>query len=79
MLSRLRMNIDDCIEEYETLGGEIFGHPRIASIRGPIPAFRDKYDGAQLKRVVEKVVSRRLDNTPGEVAYFSSHQSICKT
>ncbi|KAH0537476.1 hypothetical protein FGG08_005739 [Glutinoglossum americanum] len=79
MLSRLRMNIDDCIEEYEMLGGEVFGHPRIASIRGPIPAFRDKYDGAQVKRVVERVVSRRLDIPPGEVAYFSSRQSICKT
>ncbi|KAF7902183.1 uncharacterized protein EAF01_007481 [Botrytis porri] len=33
MLSRLRMNSDDCIPEYENLGEKIFGQPRKLSMR----------------------------------------------
>ncbi|KAH0544750.1 hypothetical protein FGG08_001117 [Glutinoglossum americanum] len=81
MLGRLRMNINDCITEYETLGDQVFGHPRIASIRGPIPAFREKYDCTRLKRVVEGVVRRRLKYRPDAVAadMFPSHETMCKT
>jgi hypothetical protein len=81
MLGRLRMGIDECIEEYEKFGGDIFGHPRWASIRGPVPFPRDKYSGQRLQKVVEEVVARRLP--PGQLLVgagnFSSAPALCKT
>ncbi|KAI9649163.1 hypothetical protein NHQ30_001730 [Ciborinia camelliae] len=59
MLSRLRMNIDDCIQEYENLGQRIFGQPRKFSMRGPIPWNQEKYDHHKLEEVVKDVVRRR--------------------
>ncbi|OCL08373.1 FabD/lysophospholipase-like protein [Glonium stellatum] len=81
ILGRLRMGIDECIEEYEKFGGEIFGHPRWASIRGPIPFLRDKYSGERLQNVIEDVVARRLP--PHQLLVgagnFSSAPALCKT
>jgi hypothetical protein len=59
MLSRLRMPIDDCIEEYTEMGGRIFGSPRLFSLRGPIPWKREKYDDKELERAVRDVDRRR--------------------
>ncbi|KAI9843047.1 MAG: hypothetical protein M1837_006678 [Sclerophora amabilis] len=82
---RLRMPVDDALDEYQTLAGEIFGHPRIASVRpswrGPIPWPRDKYDGRRVVKVVNDVVNRRLALKPGTIGQnlLSSHASMCKT
>ena len=60
MLGRLRMNIDDCIGEYETLGEKVFGRPRSFHIRSPLFWIRDKYSAKILEGVLEDVVSRRV-------------------
>jgi hypothetical protein len=81
MLSRLRMNVDDTIEEYERLAGFIFGHPRIFSIRGPIPFPPDGYSSKQVVEVIQHVVLSRLcgkDPSMGQ-DLFASHQRMCKT
>ncbi len=54
------MNIDDCIDEYETLGENIFARPRWFHIRSPLFWIRDKYRAKDLESVLEDVVSRRL-------------------
>ncbi|KAI9762855.1 MAG: hypothetical protein M4579_000208 [Chaenotheca gracillima] len=85
LLGRLRISVDDAIEEYETLAGEIFGHPRIASIRpswrGPILWPRDKYNGQRIVNVVNDVVTRRLGVKPTDIGQnlLSSHPHMCKT
>jgi hypothetical protein len=81
MLSRLRMSVDEAIEEYEHLAGFIFGHPRIFSIRGPIPFPRDKYSSKRVVDVVQQVVLSRLcgkDPSMGQ-DLFASHERMCKT
>lgn len=62
MLGRLRMNVDDCIEEYETLGGKVFGKSRWLHIRS-IPPFwlpREKYNHKTLESVIQSLVDRRI-------------------
>lgn len=81
MLGRLRMSVQDCMEEYERLSGDIFGHPRLASVRGPIPYWRDKYDGEKIQRAVEDVIKRRM--SPEEriagAGSFNSPRGLCRT
>ncbi|KAH8684210.1 acyl transferase/acyl hydrolase/lysophospholipase [Tricladium varicosporioides] len=81
MLSRLRMSTDSAIEEYEHLAGYIFGHPRIFSIRGPIPFPRDKYNSKRVVDVFEHVVSTRLCGKRPLMGQnlFASHERMCKT
>lgn len=67
MLGRLRMSVKHAMEEYEKLAGDIFGHPRWASVRGPIPWLRDKYDGRTVQRAVEDVVERRMHISEREI------------
>lgn len=81
LLSRLRMSIDEALEQYEVLGGYIFGRPRIFSIRGPIPFPRDKYSDKRFVKVVRKVVEncQSRKKTHGDDHYFNSHERMCKT
>ena len=60
MLGRLRMNIDDCIKDYETLGEKVFGHSRWFHLRSPLFWIRDKYDHRVLEDVVREVVRKRV-------------------
>ncbi|KAL8826143.1 MAG: hypothetical protein Q9191_003981 [Dirinaria sp. TL-2023a] len=62
MLGRLRMNIDDCIRDYETLGKKVFGQSRWFHLRQPPPFFfpRDKYNHRVLQEVVQDVVRQRI-------------------
>lgn len=80
MLSRLRMSIDDCIQEYENLGEQIFGHPRKFSMRGPIPWNQEKYDHRKLERVIKDVIKRRhwKEDQVADSAYPSNPQR-CRT
>jgi hypothetical protein len=81
MLGRLRMSVDDCMEEYERLAGDVFGHRRWASVRGPIPWPRDKYDGKRIQRAVEAVMDRRMSPAERTVGAgnFSSPPGLCRT
>ena len=55
MLSRFRMTVDDCIEEYKTLGKKIFGRPRRIA-RGGFPWHR--FSARVLEDVIRDVTSR---------------------
>ncbi|KAL6712759.1 hypothetical protein ACLMJK_009697 [Lecanora helva] len=81
MLGRLRMNIDDCISDYETLGGQVFGHSRWFHLRSPLWWPRDKYNHEVLKQVVMNVVKERapkIDSFPGG-QNFSFDENRCRT
>ena len=64
MLGRLRMTVDECIADYERLGGEVFGHSRWFHLRSPLLFPRDKYNHKTLERVVQEVVKRRSPKIP---------------
>lgn len=65
MLGRLRMNIDDCINEYENLGGKAFGHSRYFHLRSPLFWPRDKYNHKVLEETIKDVVRRNVPKVAG--------------
>jgi hypothetical protein len=81
MLGRLRMSVDDCMLEYEKLSDDIFGHPRWASVKGPIPWLRDKYNGETIQKAVEDVISRRMapEERKAGAGSFNSPPGLCRT
>ena len=67
MLSRFRMTVDDCIEEYKVLGKKIFGHPRRMAIGG-FPWHR--FSASVLEDVIREVTSRHnIQNDDFESPY----------
>jgi hypothetical protein len=72
------MNIDDCIEEYEVLGEQIFGHPRPFSVHGLL---WDKHDYKKLEHAAKHLVQQRLGVPEGHVgqSLFSSNEELCRT
>ena len=69
MLSRLRMTVDDCIEEYKSLGNKVFGHPRRMA-RGGFPWHR--FNAKVLVDVIRAVTSRHNMHSDG----FESHYGL---
>lgn len=79
MLGRLRMCIDDCIAEYETLGPKVFAHPRWFHFRSPLFWPRDKYDHRSLEQAIREVVDRRSRFVDGGGKNFASDENRCRT
>ena len=67
MLGRLRMNIDDCITEYENLGDKVFGKSRRCHLRSIPPLWlpREKYNHRVLEEVIQDLVDRRVPKIAG--------------
>ena len=81
MLGRLRMNNEDCIEDYETLGEKVFGRSRLFHLRSPLFWVRDKYNHKVLEDVVRDVVRERVpkvESFPGG-QNFAFDENRCRT
>ena len=74
MLARFRMSVDDCINEYKTLGQEIFGHPRPLA-KGAI--LWHKYSHKDLKAVIEKVTKKHSEKSEFSVKY-PLNEDVCR-
>jgi len=81
MLGRLRMNIDDCISDYEDFGARVFGRKRWVHVRSLLWWPRDRYSHKALENVVKEVVDKRVPKVPqfpgGQ--NFSSDENRCRT
>ena len=81
MLGRLRMNIDDCITEYENLGEKVFAHSRWFHSTSPLWWSRAKYNHKTLERVIQEVIRERvpkLSTFPGGTN-FGYNENRCRT
>ena len=77
MLSRLRMTVEECISEYQSLGEQVFGHPRPLNIGG-FPWH--KFDYRVLESVIQDVTARYGDkNEFDDAVPFSSNEAFCRT
>lgn len=78
MLARLRMNVDECLNEYTELAKEVFGKHRWASYRfSPFFWLCAKYSGKRLEAVVNKVVRDHLREGEGDC--FAMNPYMCRT
>ncbi|KAK8088570.1 FabD/lysophospholipase-like protein [Apiospora hydei] len=63
MLSQFRMTVEDCMREYENMGTNIFGHPRMLhAVNVPIIT-RTRFSTRRLTQAFEQVIRRRLEAT----------------
>ena len=86
MLGRLRMSVADCLHEYESLGGKVFGKPNFLNELSffYIPRVRrTKYDSDLLRKVLEDVANRREEHSKSlsndEPQMYSERRGICGT
>jgi hypothetical protein len=81
LLGRFRMTIQDCIEEYEGLGREVFGKPRILCTMRLGVGNRAKYSASKLEKVFEDVSVRRNEHLSelDRNIHFPSGPGLCKT
>lgn len=72
------MTVDDCIDEYKSLGGEIFGNPRVPSTKYALIWHR--FSAKRLEKVIQDVTSRHSDarTLEFEVTY-PSDEALCRT
>jgi hypothetical protein len=73
------MTVEDCIEEYENLGGNIFGKPRHFHelIKPLFWINRTKYDARKFVKVIQDVTERRGKRNGG--SRFESDADLCRT
>jgi hypothetical protein len=64
MLGRLKLTVDQCIDEYKELGEAIFAHPRKAHVQNKL-WLCSKFDWRNVESVMNQVVDRYrpLDGT----------------
>jgi hypothetical protein len=80
MLGRLRMSIEDCIEEYERLAESVFAHPRTVSLGRPIPWLRDRLSGPGLQNAIEDITRRYSPKCSSLESFnFSFPPGLCRT
>jgi hypothetical protein len=80
MLGRFRMTVFDCLAEYEKLGAEVFGKPRLIRqsdhFVGP-----HKFNEKKLQKVFEDVTFHysedRESSTDGPIT-FATEPGLCK-
>lgn len=75
MLSRFRMTVDDCIEEYKSLGEKIFGHPRPMATGALL---WHKFSAQVLEKVIQDVTAKHSEALDFEPP-FRSDEDLCRT
>lgn len=70
------MTVDDCIEEYERLGENVFGNPRHMAKGGVL---WPKFDAQVFEQVIRDVTSRHRGEAGEFEPTFPSEEDLCKT
>ncbi|KAI9777994.1 MAG: hypothetical protein M1816_004291 [Peltula sp. TS41687] len=72
MLGRIRMSIDDALAQYDTVGNQVFGNPRMLHRRFSILNYvKPKYRSRDMKKAVLEVVRKGLDD---ELRQWETHE-----
>ena len=85
MLSRLKMDIDDALEQYNTVGNDVFAKPRpsVLTIRGVLkPNFGTKRMNGALCKVVEHGSEKerlRTGHSLDEIKLGNGNTDACHT
>ena len=71
------MTVDECIDEYKTLGDEVFGHPRVIPSGGTL---WHKLDCKVFEKVIRDVTAKYCERTRFESHYAMDRmdQDMCQ-
>ena len=78
MLSRLRMSVDQCLDELEYFVDIVWGQRRIFNIRIPSLSSRDEYDYTILERGLKDMVGRRHPDGNCDAAFRQQNEDTCR-
>ncbi|KAF1977176.1 FabD/lysophospholipase-like protein [Bimuria novae-zelandiae CBS 107.79] len=73
MLSRFRMTVMDCLNEYERMSNRIFGRPRWFSQRNLMIPWWTKYSAAAMEKAFEEVTIRRSSRRERQALDSQNH------
>jgi hypothetical protein len=73
------MTVQDCLNEYERVGHEIFGKPRLISQRNIAIVNWPKYSAKAMEKVFQEVTMRRSEKHQQLNVLFPSMPGVCKT
>jgi hypothetical protein len=76
MLSRFRMTVNDCIDEYKTLGGQVFAHPRPLAKGGIL---WHKFSWKNLDEVIQDVTNRYCFHELSFGLQYDMDPDFCRT
>ena len=76
MLSRFRMSVNDCIDEYKILGGKVFAHPRPLATGGIL---WHKFHWKDLEDVIQSVTDRHCFHGLSFGLRFDMDPDFCRT
>ncbi|KAJ3569778.1 hypothetical protein NPX13_g5963 [Xylaria arbuscula] len=78
LLSRFRMTVEDCLSEYETMVGIVFGNPRMLHKMNTLTP-RNKYSRKALKHAFQDVIQRRSQVVEDDtVPLFQTDIDTCR-
>jgi len=80
MLGRLAMSVDECIEAFESLSANIFGHPRWLHAKNTayiLPIW--KHNPERLEYAIKKIVERYDHLGPFRGALKQPNEDMCRT
>lgn len=76
------MSVNDCLEEYKTLAGLVFGHPRLIHHAGRLGILvtRNKYATTNLETAIKDVIRRRgeANHDHDDAMLFRTHKGLCR-
>ena len=84
MMGRLRMTVDEALQQYSCFGNAVFGHPRWMHERSKIYWPRSKYGSRRVKRAILEAIRsglRREKDGNYEIMQekFASNEHQCRT
>lgn len=83
MLARMKMGVDDAMEQYHTIGNKVFAHPRNITFGG---LARPKYKSENMKQALHAVLehglkdeTRRTGKTTSNIVLKNENDLACHT
>jgi hypothetical protein len=85
MLSRLKMDINEALQQYKIVGDEVFAHPR-PPIVSMVGLFRPRYNHENLEKALRKIIkhgsekeTRRTRRPPDKIKMVNENPDACHT
>ena len=78
MLSRLRMNVEECLEDFQTLLDKVWSQRRFFHSRSPTFWLREKYANGTLEHAIKDMVERRSPDGNENTTLGQQNEDICR-
>ena len=78
MLSRLRMNVEECLDEFQTLLDNVWSQHQTFSIRSYTFWPREKYSHEALELALKDMVKRKNPDGNEDATFRQQNEDMCR-